>query len=627
MADMLLARLRSPLLKGIRTSPNTSSRSSSFREESEDGGGNYGSTNPKQQKLTPIDRDVEKPGTTDLNEPTWSPTKRFRISFSLICFIFVLSAFEASVVGNVLPSVASELQLGNSYIWGSIAFLLASTIIQPFFAQIQDPFGRKNPLLMGILIFAVGSACCGAAENQATFLAGRTIQGLGTSGIDLIGETVIGDLVPLRYRPKWFGIKQAIYAAGSLLGPVLGGVFTQKVSWRWVFYMNIPLCCVSSILIAFFLRLEHPPLGGIRQKMKKVLEMDLLGIAFLAIALTLLTISLTNSKVLGCTASIVEFAVGGVFLLTYFVWEKFSPICQQPFMPARLWTKFSTSLIGFVNIFIWGATAYGTQLVLPIHLQAVQGDDPMKAGYEMLPITALLVIFSGISGHLLSKWGSKKGAYKWMQLGGFLLQTLGTGLLIPLNSKSSPSMTFCAMITCAAGCGISIPSTLPAIMVELDDADNAVATGNWAFLRNIGAVVGALLPAVFLNSQTLQAAERMQNEVVQAELLQGGLWNKASAEFLGELPAEMQPTVKDMFSAGLKWTFVTFTVALGVSVILTLCLKSLPMRDSNETNFGLQNSQLENDTTGDDEKKTRQGENDQGHAIRQAVEATNAVRY
>ena len=160
---------------------------------------------------------------TTTTRPTWRATKRFRITFSLVCFAFLLSAFESSVVGNVLPSVASSLDLGNAYIWCSIAFLLSAAIVQPFYAQLQDVLGRKLPLLAAIFIFAIGSACCGAANGKATMITGRVIQGLGTSGIDLIGETIVGDLVPLRFRPKWFGIKQAIFAAGTLLGPVLGG--------------------------------------------------------------------------------------------------------------------------------------------------------------------------------------------------------------------------------------------------------------------------------------------------------------------------------------------------------------------------------------------------------------------
>lgn len=545
-------------------------------------------------KETKYRHDSEASSSLKDSEPLWIPTKRFRLTFSLICFIFLLSAFEASVVGNVLPSVASDLRLGASYIWGSIAFLLASTIVQPFYAQIQDAFGRKWPLVMSISIFAVGSAFCGAAKDKGIFLTGRVIQGLGTSGVDLIGETIIGDLIPLRFRPKWFGIKQAVFAAGTLLGPVLGGVFTEKLSWRWVFYMNIPLCAASGLLIAFFLKLEQPPLGSLTQKLKKVWKMDLSGITMLAASLTLLTVSLTDPKVFNDLASIIQFVFGCISFVGFLLWETVSPYCHRPFIAARLWTKVRTSLIGFFNILVWGSMAYGTQLILPIHLQAVKGHAPMKAGNEMLPVTVLLVVFSGISGHLLSTFGSRKGVYKWIQLVGFMLQTIGSGIFITLNSKCSDSWLFVAMILFAMGSGIAIPAVLPSIVIELEDSDNAVATGNWAFLRNVGAVVGCVLPALYLNTETLQMTSKILDQNVREELLRDSLWNKASAEFLGELPDDVRPIVRNMFSIGLKWTFVTFTVASGVSALVTLLMKEMSMREHNDTAFGLQEQTLSN---------------------------------
>ena len=553
-------------------------------------------TDVNKSKCLP-DKDVEKesPSSGDQSDKTWKPTMRFCFTFSLICLVYLLSAFEASVTGNVMPTISSKLSLGNAYIWGHLAFLLAMTIIQPLYSQVQDPLGRKAPVLAAITIFAVGSVMCGAAHTKIVFLSGRVIQGLGSSGTDVICETIIGDLIPLRFRPKWYGIKQAVYAGGTLLGPVLGGVFTEKVSWRWVFYMNVPLCAVSGVLMAIFVRLEHPTLPGFRAKLKSILEMDFVGIILIAVSLILITTCLSESRPLRTPGSIAELVLGFVFLSAFLAWELLSPWCKIPFMPSRLWRKWRTSTIGFINIFIWAAVVYGSQLILPIHLQAVKGADPLKSGYEMLPITALLVCFSFIGGFFLAGFGARKGVYKWMQLLGFILVTVGSALLTLLNKNSSNGLLFSGMIISAIGSGFSVPAMLPTVLVELEDSDNAIATGNWAFLRSVGGVLGSLLPALCLNFQTQSAAQHITDESLKQQLLDGGLWNKASADFMSELPEEIQPLLKDTFSSGLRWTFALFAIGAGICTLITVIMKGVRLREHNNTAFGLEEAPTDNE--------------------------------
>ncbi|KAL9085578.1 MAG: hypothetical protein Q9159_004617 [Coniocarpon cinnabarinum] len=529
----------------------------------------------------------------------WKPTKKFYISFGILCFAFLLSAFESSVVGNVLPSVASSLNLGNAYIWCSVAFLLSSAIAQPFIAQLQDVVGRKVPMLVSVLIFALGSICCGAANGKAVLILGRVVQGIGTSGIDMIGETIIGDLVPLRFRPKWGGIKQGVFAFGTLLGPLLGGTLTAHASWRWVFYMNVPLCVIVGVLIGLVVKLNQPHERDLKSRLKRMKAMDFPGITALALTLIFGTTSLSSERPLTLFAAML------MGLTSVIAWQIFAGRSEKHrevlFMPPRLFKHLRTSVIGLFNIFIWGGVVYGTQLILPIHLQAIKGDDPMKSGYEMLPITAALVIFSSGSGYALSRVGNRKGAYKWMQVVGMALMTAGTSGMTVLDERSPKELLFASMVLAAVGSGSCVPTFLPSILVELEDADNATATGNWAFFRTVGSVIGCLLPAICLNVRVEDGAKGLNDEGARERLLQKGLWNLASAKFLQELPLEDQALVKTLFTAGLRTTFIIFAAASGLATLVAIAFKALPMREGLDTAFGLQEAAKEDTLSKEEE--------------------------
>jgi MFS family permease len=208
-------------------------------------------------------------------EKSW----RFWAVFPALCMTTFLSALDTSILSTALPTMALEINAGESYMWITNSYILSSTVVLPLFGQTANIFGRRSLLILSVVIFAVGSGLAGGADNTVQIIAGRTIQGIGGGGINTLVDTVICDLVPLRQRGKYVALMAAVWAVGTVVGPVLGGAFAEYASWRWVFYINLPLSAVSLILLVLFLRVSHPRGGGTMwQQLRRV---DYIGNAIL----------------------------------------------------------------------------------------------------------------------------------------------------------------------------------------------------------------------------------------------------------------------------------------------------------------------------------------------------------
>lgn len=203
--------------------------------------------------------------------PPRNKTWQFWAVFPALCMTTLLSALDTSILSTALPTIALDINAGESYMWITNSYILESTVVLPLFGQTANIFGRRWVLILSVVIFAVGSGLAGGADNIVQIITGRTIQGIGGGGINTLVDTVICDLVPLRQRGKYVALMAAVWAVGTVVGPVLGGAFAEHTSWRWVFYINLPLCAVSLILLVLFLRVSHPRSAGtIWQQLRRV---------------------------------------------------------------------------------------------------------------------------------------------------------------------------------------------------------------------------------------------------------------------------------------------------------------------------------------------------------------------
>ena len=515
----------------------------------------------------------------------WKRSEGFWRSFVAICIPLLLSALEGSVTNTALPTISEALDLGTKFSWVATAFLLASTIFQPLYSQFGDMWGRKTPMMTAVAVFAVGSAICGGAQSGAVLIAGRIVQGLGTGGIDLFAEMILCDIVPLRKRGPYLAIKHVAFAAGTTLGPLLGGVFAEH-GWRWCFLINIPVCAISLVVIWRWLNVggsNTTPETTLRQELKKV---DYVGSGMLTGSVLMLLVSLSTGgapKPWSHFSVVIPMVFGILGLISFGFWERCS-YCKYPIMPPHVFSNRTTN-IAFALTTMHGFITYGFQFYLPPFFQAVKGSSPTQSGLEVMPTTLVIVVLAAVGGPLLSYWGK----YKPMHIIGFALTTLGLGLCTLLNAKSSIGVWLSLQLITAVGLGIVISTMLPAVQVKLPESTTGTSAGSWAFLRGTGSLFGVAIPGAIFNVRFASLLPTISSATARAKLENGQAYQRATASFIATQATS--PTIKaeiiNAFTQSLKCVWIVFAVLAGIGFCLTWGEKEYKMRKELNTVYGL----------------------------------------
>lgn len=318
------------------------------------------------------DRDDEAPthhshGLAPPKRKTW----RFWAVFPALCMTTFLSALDTSILSTALPTIALDINAGELYMWITNSYILSSTVVLPLFGQTANIFGRRWMLIISVVIFAVGSGMAGGANDAGLMIAGRTIQGIGGGGINTLVDTVICDLVPLRQRGTYVALMAAVWAVGTVVGPVLGGVFTEYVSWRWVFYINLPLSAVSLLLLVLFLRVTHPRSSGtVWQQLRRV---DLVGNAILTAAVISVLLALTWAGTAYAWSSwrvLVPLILGLAGLFLFYIHQT-SRFCSEPSIPLQLFAS-ATAMCALWIAFIQSVLLYWVGYFLPVYFQVLK---------------------------------------------------------------------------------------------------------------------------------------------------------------------------------------------------------------------------------------------------------------
>ncbi|OAL44767.1 MFS general substrate transporter [Pyrenochaeta sp. DS3sAY3a] len=504
----------------------------------------------------------------------WTRGAGFWRTFLALCIPLLLSALEGSVTNTALPTISSALDLGTMFSWVATAFLLASTIFQPLYSQLGDMWGRKMPLMAAVCVFAVGSAVCGAAQSGPMLVAGRIVQGLGTGGIDLFAEMILCDIVPLRKRGPYLAIKHVVFAMGTTLGPLLGGVFAER-GWRWCFLINIPVCLVALVVIWFWLHVG----GGMVTRDTAVLE-ELKKVDYFGSGL----LSFTGGSPNPWThpAIVVPLFLGAVGLIGFVAWER-STYCKYPIMPPHVFSN-RTSNIAFALTTIHGFITYGFQFYLPPFFQAVKGSSPTQSGIEVMPCTLVVVVLAAVGGPLLTY----SGKYKPIHNIGFALMTLGLGLCTLLNRETPVAVWLVLQLVTASGLGIVISSMLPAVQVKLAESTTAASAGSWAFLRGTGSLFGVAIPGAIFNVRFAQLLPGISSPSARAQLENGQAYQRGSAIFIQQFSTTVKLEIISAFTAALKSVWIIFAVLAGLGFLLTWFEKEYKMSKELNTAYGLQ---------------------------------------
>jgi MFS family permease len=518
----------------------------------------------------------------DPTSDDWKPQGwRFWLILMSLCLIVFVATLDGSIIIIALPLISRELEAAGDYIWIANSFMLAQTVIQPLCAQLCNIFGRRNPVLISIILFALGSGIAGGANTTATIIAGRTIQGLGSGGILLLVELIICDLVPLRHRGTYLGIVLSGGAFGAILGPVVGGALATA-NWRWIFWMNLPICAVILPAIAVLLRVQYTKELSLTRALSRI---DWIG-SFIFIGSScaiLLGLVFGGSEYPWSSWRVVLPLVLGFLGGVGFYFYGGSHLCLEPSVPPHIFRN-RTSVAGFYLVFVSSVTLQWACLFWPIYFQGVRWTTPLRSGLDFIPFEAFLIVTAIISGGLLTKFG----VYRPLHFLGFALSMLGPGLNTILSRHTRTPVWVVYQAIHACGQALLTPTILPAILASLSETDVAAATGVYSFLRSFGWVWGLTLPGVVFDSRFDHASTRISSKEVQRMLQNGGAYEAAGSEYVKSLPLAIQDQVVETYLGALRVVWIVGVALAGSGLLVVLAEKHIPLRQELSTQYGLE---------------------------------------
>ncbi len=491
--------------------------------------------------------------------PAAAPAPRVRLVFGALMLVLLLASLDQTIVSTALPTIVGDLGGLTHLSWVVTSYLLASTMVGPLYGKLGDQYGRKTLLQGAIVIFLAGSALCGLSQNMTELIAFRALQGLGGGGLIVLTLAVVGDLFTPRERGKYQGFFGAVFGVSTIIGPLLGGFFVDNLSWRWIFYVNLPIGAIALgvIGVAFRARTDRTPH-----------KVDYLGAAVLAggISAIVLFSSLGGNTYAWSSAPIIAMIVIGIALLALFPFVERR--AAEPILPLDLFQNrvfVVTSAVGFiVGLALFGAITY-----LPLYLQVVQGYSPTGSGLTLTPLMGGLLVTSIISGQLISHYGR----YKPFPIAGTALMTVAVFLLSLLAVHTPLWRLIVAMIVLGLGLGMVMQVLVLAAQNAVDYKLLGVATSGSTLFRQVGGSIGvSAFGAIFTN--------RLASEL-KAKLPPGTVLPKsANPEVVKHLPAAIHAPYVQAFVDALQPVFLTATGISLVAFLLTWLLREVPLRTS-----------------------------------------------
>ncbi|ORY01724.1 major facilitator superfamily domain-containing protein [Clohesyomyces aquaticus] len=531
------------------------------------------SMNQQQPSSTVV---VDKPDQPAIN----SKTLDFWLIIFALCLIAFASSLDGSIIAIALPHISQELAAGDEYVWIANSFVLAQTVVQPPCAQLCNIFGRRHPMILAVVVFALGSAIAGAAKSTIVLISGRTVQGLGSGGILLMVELIICDIVPLRERPKYLGIVMSVSAIGAIVGPIVGGALAEA-NWRWMFYLNLPIAGIVLSVMVVFLRLRHDPVTW----SVALSRIDWVGNFIFIASICAVLLGLIFGGTVYAWSSwkvILPITLGVIGWALFHLYEG-SSLCKEPCVPSRLFHN-RTSMGGFYIVFISSMLLQWVCFFWPVYFQAVRGASPMKAGVDFLPFMCFLIPGASVAGIALSKIGR----YRRLHVAGFLMSTIGPGLNALLKERSHKAMWAGFQMIDAIGRALLLPTVLPAILASLSEADVASATGMYSFLRSFGYVWGISVPGIIFNNRINEISFSIADPVVRMGLQNGKAYQFASGAQVQSLQPSSRAQVIDVYLGALKVVWIA-AAAVGASGLFAVAVeKHVPLRLELETQYGLE---------------------------------------
>ncbi|RFC75351.1 MFS transporter [Streptomyces sp. AcE210] len=487
------------------------------------------------------------------------------VSIGALLLGMLLAALDQTIVSTALPTIVSDLGGLEHLSWVVTAYLLASTAATPLWGKLGDQYGRKKLFQIAIVIFLISSALCGMAQNMPQLIGFRALQGVGGGGLMVLSMAIVGDIVPPRDRGRYQGLFGAVFGATSVLGPLLGGLFTEHLSWRWVFYVNLPIGVVALAVIATTL---HIPVRSAKY------TIDYLGTFLIASVATCLVLvaSLGGTTWDWDSAQIIGLAVLGVVLAVVFV--QVERRAAEPVLPLKLF-RIRTFTLSAVISFVVGFAMFGAMTYLPTFLQVVQGISPTMSGVHMLPMVIGLLLSSTASGQIVSR----TGRWKVFPIVGTGVTAIGLLLLHQLDENSSTGEMSAYFFVFGLGLGLVMQVLVLIVQNAVSYEDLGVATSGATFFRSIGASFGV---AIFGTIFASRLGDKLTDALAGRSLPPGVDVNALQSDprGIGELPPALRGPVLHAFASSITDVFLYAAPVALVAFVLAWFLREDKLRGS-----------------------------------------------
>jgi len=480
--------------------------------------------------------------------------KALRLVIGALMLGMLLAALDQTIVSTALPTIVGDLGGGSHLAWVVVAYLLASTVSTPLWGKLGDLYGRKRLFQLAIVIFLAGSVLCGLSQTMAELIGFRAIQGLGGGGLMIGAQSIIGDIVPPRDRGRYAGYFGATFGSATVLGPLIGGLLTEHASWRWVFYVNVPIGIAALIVTAIVLPSRSTHVEHV---------VDYLGVGLLTIGATGIVLFASLGGTSYGWASWIELLFVGIGVVASILFMVVERRAVEPVLPPRLFGNRVFSAASAIS-FVVGFAMFGAMTYLPFFLQYVRNVTPTASGLWLLPMMVGLFGASMTAGQLISRgW-----RYRPFPIAGCALMTVGLALLSTVGIDTPTIVMFAYMFVFGVGLGLVMQILIVAVQNAVEFRDLGTATAGANFFRSIGGSFGtAAFGAIFAN--------QMANKLPPGK---GTSVSYLTPQKLHSLPPAALHVVLEAITSSIQFVFRCAVPIAAVALALSFLLPEIELR-------------------------------------------------
>jgi EmrB/QacA subfamily drug resistance transporter len=482
----------------------------------------------------------------------------------------LVAAVSQTIVSPAMPVIVAELGGIEHYSWIATSALLMSAVTVPVVGKLSDMYGRRGFYIAGIAVFMLGSVLAGAAQGFWWIVAARAVQGFGMGTIMPLSQTIIGDIISARERGKYMGYLGGVFGVASIAGPFLGGWITDNFSWRWLFYVNLPIGVAALVFIVAYLHVPHTPSRH---------KLDYVGFAALPLALIAVLLATTwgGTTYPWDSWRIVSLYIVSALVLVGFLVNEYYAV--EPVLPLRLWKNSVFTLSNVSNMAI-AMTMFGAIFFIPVYAQGVIGVSVTNSGAILIPLSASMIVVSIVVGRLITY----TGRYKGFMLAGLLIMGCGYYLLTRLDAGSTQAGLTLAMTVVGLGLGAVLQTYTLVVQNASRREDLGVTTSTTQLSRSLGATVGtAVFGTIMTNGMRTEIPKHLPPQALngpQAEKLSGGggVGAVLDPNTLGQVPDAIVTGIREGLAAAMHPVFVVGIPIISLAFVATLFIKELPLR-------------------------------------------------